>query len=112
VLRHAGLPEAPVQRDVPAVRPGWLAQMDVRALGVAVVALGGGRAVPGQPVDPRVGLSQVLPLGSVVVAGQPLARVHAADAVAAEAAVAAVQQACQISDSAPEPAPLVLALGG
>jgi thymidine phosphorylase len=85
--------------------------MDVRALGVAVVALGGGRAVPGQPVDPRVGLSQVLPLGSVVVAGQPLARVHAASAAAAEAAVAAVQQACSISDSAPEPAPLVLALG-
>ena len=95
VLQHAALPEAPIQRDVPAQRPGWLAQMDVRALGVAVVALGGGRAVPGQPVDPRVGLSQVLPLGSVVVAGQPLARVHAADAGAAEAAVAAVQQACR-----------------
>ena len=112
VLRQAALPVAPVQCDVPAPRAGFLAQMDVRALGVAVVALGGGRAVPGQPVDPRVGLSQVLPLGSVVVAGQPLARVHAADAGAAEAAVAAVQQACQISDSAPEPAPLVLALGG
>ena len=111
VLQHAALPGAPVQRDVPALRPGWLAQMDVRALGVAVVALGGGRAVPGQPVDPRVGLSQVLPLGSVVVAGQPLARVHAADAVAAAAAVAAVQQACRIGDSAPEPAPLVWAPG-
>jgi thymidine phosphorylase len=111
VLQHAALPVAPVQCDVPAPRPGWLATMDVRALGVAVVALGGGRAVPGQPVDPRVGLSQVLPLGSVVVAGQPLARVHAASAAAAEAAVAAVQQACSISDSAPEPAPLVLALG-
>ena len=42
-------------------------------VGAAEVWLGGGRAVPGQPVDPRVGLSQVLPLGAIVLAGQPLA---------------------------------------
>jgi thymidine phosphorylase len=95
-------------RDVPAPRPGWLARLDVRALGVAVVALGGGPRRARPAGGPRVGLSQVLPLGSVVLAGQPLARVHAADAAAAEAAVAAVQQACEIADSAPEPAPLVL----
>ena len=109
VLHHAGLAMAPVCCDVPAPRAGWLARLDVRALGVAVVALGGGRAVPGQPVDPRVGLSQVLPLGAVVLAGQPLARVHAADVAAAQAAVAAVQCACQITDGQPAAAPLVLA---
>jgi thymidine phosphorylase len=111
VLHHAALPVAPVCRDVPAPCSGWLSRLDVRALGVAVVALGGGRAVPGQSVDPRVGLSQVLPLGALVLAGQPLARVHAADAAAAEAAVTAVQRACEIAESAPTPAPLVLGLG-
>jgi thymidine phosphorylase len=109
VLHDAGLATAPVCCDVPAPRAGWLSQLDVRALGVVVVALGGGRAVPGQPVDPRVGLSQVLPLGAVVLAGQALARVHAADAAAAQAAVAAVQRACQITDGQPAAAPLVLA---
>ncbi len=109
VLHHAGLARAPVCCDVPAPRAGWLAHLDVRALGLAVVALGGGRAVPGQPVDPRVGLSQVLPLGAEVLAGQPLAQVHAADAVAAQTAVAAVQRACQISDEQPAATTLVLA---
>jgi thymidine phosphorylase len=94
-----------------ALRAGWLSQLDVRALGVAVVALGGGRAVPGQPVDPRVGLSQVLPLGAVVLAGQALARVHAADAAAAQAAVAAVERACEITDEQPTAAPLILVSG-
>jgi len=111
VLHRAALPTAPVCRDVPAPSAGWLARLDVRALGVAVVALGGGRAVPGQPVDPRVGLSQVLPLGALVLAGQPLARVHAADAASAESAVAAVQRACEIAETAPPPKPLVLGLG-
>jgi thymidine phosphorylase len=88
-------PRWPVCNATCPRRGGLAVAMDVRALGVAVVALGGGRAVPGQPVDPRVGLSQVLPLGAVVVAGQALARVHAADAAAAQAAVAAVQRACE-----------------
>jgi len=101
VLHRPGLPVAPVQREVPALRDGWLAQMDVRAIGVAVVALGGGRTKPGDAVDPRVGLSQVRPLGAQLQTGQPLAVVHAADETSAAAAVQAVQQAVLIADSAP-----------
>lgn len=98
VFRSHGLAEAPVQRDVPAPRAGVLAAADVRALGVAVVALGGGRRRPGEPVDARVGLSHLLPLGRTVGAGEPLARVHAADGAAADAAVAAVQAAFRIDE--------------
>ena len=58
---------------------------------------------------PRVGLSQVLPLGAAVSAGQALAVVHAASDDAAHAAVRAVQQAITLADAAPAPAPLVLA---
>jgi len=101
VLKDAQLPAAPVQREVAALRDGWLAQMDVRAIGLAVVALGGGRSRPGDRVDPRVGLSQVLPLGTHVRAGQPLAVVHAADEASAALAVQAVQQAVLLADSAP-----------
>ena len=87
VLTDARLPTAPVQVDVPAPQGGWLQAMDTRALGLVVLGLGGGRQRPGDAVDPRVGLSHVLPLGSAVQAGQPLLRVHAADlAQAAEAA--------------------------
>jgi thymidine phosphorylase len=108
VLRQPGLATAPVQCAVPALRDGFVAAIDVRALGLAVVALGGGRQRPGDSVDPRVGFSQVLGLGAAVRPGDALARVHAADAGAAALAVQAVQAAMVVADTAPPPASVVL----
>ena len=94
------LPQAPVQRPVPAARSGMLAAMDTRALGLAVVALGGGRRRASDAVDPRVGFDKVLALGSAVRAGEPLAIVHAASVADADAAVAALRAALRIEDGA------------
>ena len=105
VLRDAQLTTAPVQRVVPAPRAGVVAALDVRAIGLAVVALGGGRRRNGDVVDPRVGFSGVLGLGATVQAGTPLATVHAASADAADAAAAALLAACGIDDAAPPPVP-------
>ena len=96
VLHQAQLPAAPVVVPVAAPHSGMLAAMDVRALGLAVVALGGGRSRPSQAVDPRVGLAAVLPLGSNVQRGQPLALVHAASQAAAEQALQQVLAALQV----------------
>jgi thymidine phosphorylase len=108
VLRDAQLPLAPVRRAVPAPRDGFVGAIDVRALGWAVVALGGGRAHPGDSVDPRVGLAAVAPRGRWLRAGEALAVVHAADEAAADAAVAAVQRATPLADAAPAAAPLMV----
>jgi thymidine phosphorylase len=108
VLRDAALPPAPLQLAVPAPRAGFVDRIDVRALGFAVVALGGGRSRPGQAVDPRVGLSAVLPLGTAVAAGDALAVVHAASADAADAALRAVQAAMHLGEAAPAAAPPVV----
>ena len=99
VLADARLPVAPVVADVPAPRDGLLAAMDTRAIGLAVVALGGGRRRAGDAVDPRVGFDRVRPLGSVLRAGDALMRVHAATPAAAEAACAAVQAAITLVDA-------------
>jgi thymidine phosphorylase len=112
VLADAQLPVAPVQRPVPALRAGVVAAMDTRALGLAVVALGGGRLKPGDTVDPRVGLSNVRTRGSTVAAGEPLALVHAADDLAAADAVRAVQAAITLADAAAPRPPAVQALIG
>jgi thymidine phosphorylase len=101
VLADAQLTQAPVQRPVPAPRAGVVSAMDTRALGLAVVALGGGRLKPGDTVDPRVGLSQVRPRGTALAAGEPLALVHAASEAAAAEAVRAVQAAFTLADTAP-----------
>ncbi len=97
------LPEATVIREAPACDAGYVTAMDGEALGLAVVALGGGRQVETDRIDPAVGLAQVVRLGQRVEAGQPLAMVHAAREDAARAAVAAVQGAITIS---PDPAPV------
>ncbi len=99
VLHAAGLPRAPLCLDVPAPRGGLLTQIDVRALGLAVVALGGGRQHPGQAIDPRVGLDRVLGLGTAVQVGQALARVHAADDITARAAAQVVVAAMGVTEA-------------
>jgi len=108
VLRDAALPQAPVQRAVPAPGSGFVARVDARAIGLAVVNLGGGRTRPGAPIDPRVGLARCLPIGAAVHAGDPLAVVHAATEAEAEAAVAAVLAEVHVSIAAPVPPPLVV----
>ncbi len=103
VLAQPGLPVAPVQRAVPAPRAGFVSAIDVRAVGLAVVALGGGRRVPGERIDPRVGFDQVVPLGARRAAGEPLAIVHAASEADAGAAAAALRAAVTLADTAPGP---------
>lgn len=107
VDRYAGLlPEAPVIREVPAPEAGTVARIDTRAVGTAVVHLGGGRLKGGDAVDPRVGFSALAEPGAPVGPGAPLALVHASSEAAAEAAIAALQAAYHLGE-APVPVPLV-----
>jgi thymidine phosphorylase len=89
---------------VPAPRGGWVTAIDVRALGLAVVALGGGRRRGGDRIDPRVGLADVVALGRELRAGETLATVHAANEGDADAALRAVQAAITLGDG-PAPVP-------
>lgn len=97
--RH--LPEAPVVRAVPARADGYVTGIDTRAVGVAVVALGGGRVRPGDAVDPAVGISGLAPVAAELRSGDPIAMVHARDEASAAAAIAAVQGAYALGDRRP-----------
>ena len=58
--RHAThLPRAPIARPVHPARSGRVHAVDARALGLAVVELGGGRRHAGHAVDHAVGLTEV-----------------------------------------------------
>ncbi len=99
---------APVQLDVLAPTSGFVAAMDTRAIGLSVVALGGGRLRASDAVDARVGLSQVLALGAPVQAGSVLARVHARNRTQAIAARDHVLAAISVSEQPPPATPAVL----
>ncbi|MBY3442275.1 thymidine phosphorylase [Rhizobium laguerreae] len=104
------LAKAPVAKPVPAARSGWLGACDARGIGVSVIDLGGGRRHPADRIDHRVGFSELLPLGTRVNAGEPIALVHAADDAAAERAAAAIAAHYRITEDKPELTPVIAGL--
>lgn len=105
--RGAHLAAAPVVRDVAAPGAGFVAAIDGRALGLAVIGLGGGRMKASDRIDPRVGFDRLAGIGAPVGPGAPLGRVHAADEAAAEAGARALAASFRIGEAPPE-RPLIL----
>jgi thymidine phosphorylase len=104
--RH--LAEAAVTVAAEPAERGTVARVDVRAVGLAVVALGGGRTRETDPVDHAVGLTEVAAPGEEVApGGRPLALVHAADEAAAERAVSSLRAAYALGDAGPPPDPVL-----
>jgi thymidine phosphorylase len=95
--RH--LAQAPVTVPAEPAETGTVARVDVRAVGLAVVALGGGRTRETDPVDHAVGLTEVAAPGEEVASGgRPLALVHAADEQSAARAADALHAAYTLGD--------------
>jgi len=102
------LTSAPVQKPVLAASDGWLGACDARAIGMSVIDLGGGRRLPQDKIDHRVGFSDILPLGTKVAKGDRVATVHAADEVTAEKAVADLSANYRIVETAPDLPPVIV----
>ena len=104
----AHLPKAPVVRVVKAPASGFLTAIASRTIGLAVVALGGGRTRPDDAIDHSVGLSALLPVGAEVKAGDTLALVHARSKADADAAGRAMLDACTLGEAKPRtPKPIL-----
>lgn len=102
------LPKAPVRREVRAKSGGFVTGVETRDVGLAVVALGGGRTRPQDPVDHAVGLTDLMPIGARVEKGDPLAIVLARDEAAADRAVADVAACYRIGESKPATPKVIL----
>ena len=89
---------------------GVLDLTSCRAIGRAVVALGGGRKGAGDRIDPRVGVRWMRRIGDVVRAGDLVAEIHH-EGLGLEAARAELEGALAF-DTGREPAPLVRARYG
>ena len=105
----AHLASAPVTRPARPERDGYVQAVDTRAVGLAVVGLGGGRRNVGEDIDHAVGLSDVVGVGERVDAERPLAIVHARNDADAAAAIEAVRAAYSIGDDPPRQAGPVVA---
>jgi thymidine phosphorylase len=110
---HAALPRAPVLVEATPATRGFVASIDVRAVGLAVVELGGGRSRAADEIDPAVGLTELAPIGAEVGPDAPLARVHARSADKAEAAVRRLRAAYRLDEAPLSPGdPVIERIGG
>jgi thymidine phosphorylase len=95
-LRH--LPRAPIERAVYGIS-GHVMKIDTRALGLAVIELGGGRLRPDDAIDHAVGLSSLAGIGDESGNQNPLAVVHARDESSCAPAAAMVRSAYEIGET-------------
>lgn len=92
---------APVTLEVFAAEEGPVSAIDVRAIGLAIITLGGGRVRESDLVDHGVGLTQIAGLGDEVgrPGGRPIAVIHARSGDAAQRAAAQVRAAFDVGDA-------------
>ncbi len=100
------LPAAPIVRDVMAPQAGVVSAIDTRAIGMAVVALGGGRTLPTDAIDHAVGFTNLAGLGAAVDVHTPLFTVHARGETVAEEAIRRALAAYKMSEKY-KPNPLI-----
>ncbi|MDE0197541.1 MAG: thymidine phosphorylase [Caldilineaceae bacterium] len=92
------LASAPVTVELRAKEEGVVTGLDARAVGLAVVALGGGRQRKGDEIDHRVGVVLNSKVGDRVANGDLLCTVHAGDTKAAGLAADRVLNAYSLAD--------------
>jgi len=100
------LARAPVVRAVHA--EGVVVGVDTRAVGNAIIELGGGRRQVGERLDLAVGFSDIAPKGTVVDKERPLAVIHAANEDDADRATQNLLGAIILGDSAPASLPTIV----
>lgn len=101
------LPAPMLSKAVYADKPGIVSAMDTRALGMAVVSMGGGRRQASDPLDYSVGFSEMAQLGDRADNQRPLAVIHAATETAWQEAADAMKRAVTLSENAPADTPVI-----
>jgi len=104
------LPQAPIIRPVCAPQKGYLESMDTQALGLAAQAMGAGRMVKTDVIDPAVGFVMHKRIGDAVSPDAPLFTLHARDEASFEKAKRDILAAMRFSPVPVEPEPLIYAV--
>ncbi|CAM3574653.1 thymidine phosphorylase [Vibrio aquimaris] len=90
------LEKAPFIQAVFAEKTGIVTAMDTRAIGMAVVAMGGGRRFATDKIDHAVGFDHFIRLGEQACSDKPLAIIHARNEQQWKEAATSLQQAITV----------------
>ena len=108
VESRVGIPVSSDVHELASPGDGYFAWTDLREVGRAIGALGGGRVKVEDEIDPSVGLYFLAAEGDRVDRGQPLVRIHHSNGKGLEKAKSLLLRSLATGDT-PSPArPLVL----
>jgi len=99
--------KAGCSRVIAASKGGYIGRVDALAIGHASVSLGAGRKQKEDRIDYTSGVFLHHKRGDKVDVGESLATLHAANAQKIESILPAVSAAFEISDTPPDPRPLI-----
>jgi pyrimidine-nucleoside phosphorylase len=98
---EGALPAAPIVRELPADRAGYVTELGAVRVGQAAFHLGAGRRAKDDTIDHSVGIICLAKRADRVAAGEPLAEIHALTEEAAVEAGAELAAAYRIADEPP-----------
>jgi pyrimidine-nucleoside phosphorylase len=105
---EATLPTAPVVRELPALRAGYVAELGAVQVGQAALHLGAGRQAKDDQIDHAVGVVCLRKRGDRVAEGEPLCEIHAQTVESAETAARELEAAYVLADEPPPESSVVL----
>ena len=105
-------PNAAVVREVRATRGGWVSGIDAEAIGRAAMRLGAGRETKEETIDPEAGIVLGRVVGEAVAAGDVLATLYTERGGSADAETEAILDCFALTDTAPDPRPVLLEIIG
>lgn len=98
---------APMEVFVYPETAGFVTAMDAREVGMALVAMKGGRARADQPVDYGVGMTEFAHIGDAVGPDRPLCKLYARDGEQADMAAERIRAAIQVGPDKPAPTAVI-----
>jgi thymidine phosphorylase len=101
------LPQAAECELFSAPKRGFIARIEPKTIGRAIIEMGGGRTKVDEAVDPTVGFVITARPGDWVDAGEPLATIFGRDRAGIESGRQALRNAIRIADEADPPLPLI-----
>ncbi len=101
------LEKAPIVRPIYAEGKGIVRAMDTRAIGMAVVAMKGGRTRPTDAIDHAVGFSDFIALGERADGERPLAVAHVRSEEQFAEAQRRLREAIVLGEEAPDLPPMI-----
>lgn len=103
------LPSAKYTQQIPAVKSGYITQMNCAEIGNCSLVLGGGRESKDSIIDLSVGLIIHKKIGDYVEEGEPIATLHYNDVDKMNAALIRYQKAITIENDKPAKREIIIA---